>query len=278
MTALIQLFVVLLSVTTGWLLVQDRKRRVSIELIAPTWRRLAEANGWRFIDGTLGVSSRLEGRHRGYDFTAVTRIEDGRILLSVPLRSALSSEGALSTTLSSFAEADFMPALDAAVAAAREQDGASEESWSALARLHRLALSTRRGECTLRGEIEGHAVRIGTRADPVETILRVKIGAPWPDAVLIQPREAGGTSSMTTGNPILDALVTVSAPDEPGIRAALCDPTVAEDLLAVLHPYPRSSVVGGHVQMHCPGRLEETLPERLADVMALARRLQGASS
>ncbi len=276
MTALIQFFVVLLSVATGWLLVQDRKRRVSIELIAPTWRRLAEANGWRFIDGTLGVSSRLEGRHRGYDFTAVTRIEDGRILLSVPLRSALSSAEPLSTTLSSFAEADFMPALDEAVAAAREQDGASEESWSALARIHQLTLSTR-GECTLRGEIEGHAVRIGTHPEPVETILRVKIGAPWPDAVLIQPREAGGTSSMTTGNPILDALVTVSAPDDPAIRATLCDPAVAEDLLAVLHPYPRSSVVGGYVQMHCPGRLEEALPERLADVMALARRLQGAS-
>ncbi|MFT5683538.1 MAG: hypothetical protein ACI8RZ_004470 [Myxococcota bacterium] len=276
MVSVIQLGAFLLSVVTGWLVLQQRQRRVSLELIAPTWRRLAEAHGWRFIDGTFGISSRLEGRRDGYDFTATAQIEDGRIVLTVPLHSPSPDDEAFHATLSSFAEADFLPALSDAVASARQVDGGSAEAWSALAELHGLTLSTRRGERTLRGEIDGHPIRIGTHPDPVETILRVKIGTPWPDGVLIQPREVGGAASMTTGNPILDALVTVTASDAPGIRTALCDPTMAEDLLAVLHPYPRSSVVGGHVQMHCPGRLEEALPERLADVMALARRLRGA--
>jgi hypothetical protein len=278
MHALIWLSSFLILVSLNWLLTQHRKRQLSIELIAPTWRRLAETNGWRFIDGSLGVSSRLEGEHHGYDFTAIAQIEDGRILLSVPLRSPLSRADTWSTTLSSFAEADFMRALEQAVAAARTQDDALEASWSALAALHSLTFSTQRGECTLRGEIDGHTVRIGTHSEPVETILRVKIGAPWPDHLLIQPREDGDIATANTGNPILDALVTISTPDEYSIPAALCDPSVVGDLLAVLHPYPRSSVVGGFVQMHCPGRLRETLPERLADVMLLSRRLQSASA
>jgi len=35
-------------------------------------------------------------------------------------------------------------------------------------------------------------------------------------------------------------------------------------------------VVGGYVQMHCPGRLDDELPERLTDALALASRLQAA--
>ncbi len=271
----IQLAAIALSLASSWLLLQHRRRRLSIELIAPAWRELAEAHGWRFIDGALGIRSRLEGRHEGYDFTATALIEEGRIALSVRLRSPGAGAEDFLTTISSFAMVDFVPALSQAVAYAREVDGAGTEAWSALAEARGLTLSTRRGEHTLRGEIDGHAVRIGTQAEPVETILRVHIGAPWPDSVLIKPRAAGGESSMATGNPILDALVTVTAPPDQAVRARLCDPALAEDLLAVLHPYPRSSVVGGYVQMHCPGRLEDALPERLADVLALAGRLRG---
>jgi len=278
MYALTWFATVLLMVFIGQVLLQHRKRQLSVELIAPTWRRLAEANRWQFIDGTLGVCSRLEGVLHGYDFTAVTEIEEGRILLSVPLRSPLSRADTCRVTLSSFAEADFMRALEEAVATARTQDDALEVPWSSLARLHSLTFSSLRGECTLRGEIDGHTVRIGTHSDPVETILRVKIGTPWPDALLIQSRGDGDSATATTGNPILDALVTISAPDEAAIQAVLRDPDVVGDLLAVLHPYPRSSVVGGFVQMHCPDRLRGALPDRLADVMQLARRLRSTAS
>ncbi|MDG1479253.1 MAG: hypothetical protein P8R54_06655 [Myxococcota bacterium] len=278
MYALTLLAAVLLLLSMSQLLLQHRKRQLSIELIAPTWRRLAETNRWQFIDGTFGVCSRLEGTLHGYDFTAVTEIEEGRILLSVPLRSPLASAETWRVTLSSFSEVDFMRTLEEAVVTARERDDALEASWSALARLHSLTFSTLRGECALRGEIDGHAVRIGTHSEPVETILRVKIGAPWPDTLLIQSRGDGDSATATTGNPILDSLVTISAPDEIAVQAALRDPSVVGDLLAVLHPFPRSSVVGGFVQMNCPERLRETLPERLADVMQLARRLQSLAS
>ena len=71
--------------------------------------------------------------------------------------------------------------------------------------------------------------------------------------------------------------MTVTGDVNPRVRDVLCDPRVAEDLIAILHPYPRSSVVGGHVQMHCPGHLEEQLQERLADALSLASRLQGTA-
>ena len=277
-----QLFVIAFFVLTGWLAVKQHRRGLSIELISPTWRRLAEANGWRFVDGRLGTSTRMEGTFEGYDFTAQEMIEAGRVLFTVVLRHPASDvpevrieDNALITDISSFAEDDFMAGLTEAVATARRVDGAGEEAWAVLAASHNLVLSSRRGERILRGMIDGHAVRIGTQAESAETIIRVRIGAPWPDGVLIQPRTPGAVSALSTGNPILDSLVTVTAPDSDAVRSVLCAPSTAEDLLAVLHPFPRSSVVGGHVQMHCPGRLNEDLVDRLGDALALADCLRG---
>lgn len=274
--ALFQVFAVAFFALTAWLVARQRIRRASLELVAPTWRRLAEAHGWYFRDSAIEVDSRLEGVFEGHEFTAVAQVAEGRVELTV--RRSFPEPGeapTLTRSIASFAEDHFLSALSDLVGEARSLDLATDTPWRALASQHRLSLSTRRGEHTLRGEVDGHSVRIGTTADPVETVIRVRIGEPWPDEVLIQPREADADRrGLSTGNPILDSLVTVTAPAEEQLTAALRDPRLAEDLLAVLHPYPRSSVVGGHVQMHCPGRLDAELSERLADALSLARRLR----
>jgi len=271
---IIQLLAIALTMTGGWMLVKQRRHRQSVEFIAPTWRRLAQKRGWKFIDGPLGTDPRLQGTLKGYVFTARALLEDGKVVLSAPLQHPSSVGDHLKVAVSSFAAADLMDALTILVAEAQELDDASAECWGALAAQHGLSLASRRGQRTLRGEIDGHSVRIGTQQDPSETVIRVRIGAPWPDGVLIQSRSAGAPSTASTGNPILDGLVTVTGGVDARTRGVLCDPQVAEDLIAVLHPFPRSSVVGGHVQMHCPGQLEEDLPDRLADALALASRLQ----
>ena len=266
-----------LSLMAIWMVMNQRSRQISIEFIAPTWRRLAHKHGWRFIDGTLGVDSRLEGELEGYRFTARARVEDGQVLLVIPLLNPSAEGEQLEASVSSFASTELMKALRALVAEAKEREMAHTEGWSQLATQHGLILSVRLGMRTLRGDIGGRSVRIGTQAAPVETVIRVQIGAPWPRSVLIRAREAGAEASVSTGNPILDGLVTVTGEVTPAAHAALRDPRVAEDLIAVLHPYPRSSVVGGHVQMHCPGQLKDELSDRVADAIALASRLQSVA-
>ena len=266
-----------LSLLALWMMMNHRPRQLSIEFIAPTWRRLAHKHGWRFIDGTLGVDSRLEGELEGYRFTARARAEDGQILLVVPLQHPSAEGESVEVSVSSFSSTALMKALRALVAEAREREAARTAGWNDLAKQHGLSLSTRLGMRTLRGEIEGRSVRIGTQDSPVETVIRVQIGMPWPRSVLIRSRDAGGDTSFSTGNPILDGLVTVTGEVPSAARKALREPRLAEDLIAVLHPYPRSSVVGGYVQMHCPGELKDELPGRLADAIALASRLQSAA-
>ena len=271
--ALFELLVLAFVTLTGWLVIKRQTRRASIELVAPTWRRLSSTHGWRFIDGRIGVDSRMEGSFSGHDFTAVALIEDGVVELSVSRLYPSSDESTeLVRRIPSFAGEHFLEALKELVAQAEELDLAGEATWQTLARQHGLRLSSRGGERTLRGEIDGHSVRIGTASEPSETVIRVRIGAPWSDRVLIVPR-AEGRTGQSTGNPILDSTVTVTG----GAGIQLHDPEVAGDLLAVLHPFPRSSVVGGHVQMHCPGRLEAELSERLQDALTLAKRLQSVA-
>ena len=72
-------------------------------------------------------------------------------------------------------------------------------------------------------------------------------------------------------------MVVRSPPDVPA-REVLQAPALAEDLLAVLHPFPRSSVVSGSVQMHCPGRLDADLSARVTDALTLAAALRAATT
>ncbi|MEL6348282.1 MAG: hypothetical protein AAFV53_34550, partial [Myxococcota bacterium] len=132
----------------------------------------------------------------------------------------LIEDGQLHWQQRGFSADRMMAALQAFADIALALDELGLAEWQAVARAHDLRITNgaRREDCTLRGDVDGHTVRVGVRADPLETILRVRIGAPWPDDALLQPRKDPQGSGVPLANPILNGLVRARASDPELLR------------------------------------------------------------
>ena len=160
------------------------------------------------------------------------------------------------------------PLINDCVALAEAIDTSEHTAWEGLSATYGLAIHCVNGLLTLRGFVDAHKVRI--QFVEQDTHILVTIGDAWPDAMRILP----GTrpNAIPTHNPILDPLMSVVGPRNTSLN--FTSPKLAENLLAVLHAYPDSSVFSKQVCLVYPGQQAKELDVPLQDALSLAKLLK----
>jgi len=154
------------------------------------------------------------------------------------------------------------------IALAQAIDASEHEIWSGFSTAHGLGIHHTKGALALRGFVDSHKVRI--QMVDQSTQIMVHIGDYWPQNLRILPGKH--PNAIPTYNPILDPLISVVGMAQTPFRFSSTD--LAENLLAVLHAYPKSSVSNGMVCLVFPGQEADDLGAPLHDALALAKLLK----
>ena len=169
--------------------------------------------------------------------------------------------------------------LEAVADIVRAIEGQAAAPWSAAAERWGLKLDLE--ELRLEGLIEGVAVDVGMREVRGQQSLQIRgqVDLPLPKDLRVVRREPGN-AGLRLGDPILDSLQVVSGRNLDAARRLLLHSEVRGPLLAVVHGFPGSSLVGSQIVLRRPGRSSVDLADRIGDVVelcdALALALEGA--
>lgn len=158
--------------------------------------------------------------------------------------------------------------LGAAADVVRAIERQAVAPWRAAAK--RWGLSLDADSLHLEGLAEGVAFEVGVRQVRDEPALQIRgqVDLPLPEDLRVMRREPGN-SGLRLGDPILDSLLVVSARSPDAARRLLLHSEVRGPLLAVVHGFPGSTLVGRQIILRRPGRAAGDLSDRIGDVVEL---------
>ncbi len=162
--------------------------------------------------------------------------------------------------------------LGAAADVVRAIERQAVAPWRAAA--GRWGLSLDADSLHLEGLAEGVALEVGVRQVRDEPTLQIRgqVDLPLPEDLRVMRREPGN-AGLRLGDPILDSLLVVSARSPDAARRLLLHSEVRGPLLAVVHGFPGSTLVGRQIIWRRPGRAAGDLSDRIGDVVELCAAL-----